>query len=99
MAEPVRKCRRCGREVPAGELSKRGLCPSCVLESVQEAVRQLREHRGPVYEKWRKAWEAANERRITSIIEYKKLHRGEKPLPELWEVRREREERHAAQAE
>jgi len=44
-----RKCKRCGE---LREVSKRGLCRDCGFALMQDAVRQLQEKRGPVYEKW-----------------------------------------------
>jgi len=49
------RCKRCGKEVPW--LSKRGLCMDCGPAVLAEVVEQLRERRGPYYERWKRSLE------------------------------------------
>jgi len=45
-------CSDCGKE-KAGELSVHGLCPECAWNRQKEAQRQIKEKKGPIYEKWK----------------------------------------------
>jgi hypothetical protein len=44
-------CRKPDREV--GPISWAGLCGECGIENETQAITQLAEHRGPVFEYWR----------------------------------------------
>lgn len=47
-------CRGCGDLVVVSS-KWRGLCTDCAIaRNVPESVRQMRERRGPIYEKWKK---------------------------------------------
>jgi len=46
------KCRQCGRFAEISYTS--GLCLSCSIENTKECVRQLREKKGEIYEKWKR---------------------------------------------
>lgn len=46
----MKRCVSCGR--PTGVLSWRGLCNDCVASKVIEAITQIREKKGSVYERW-----------------------------------------------
>lgn len=46
-----RNCRRPKEEV--GPISVRGLCYTCSYAFIAEAIHQLREKRGYIYERWR----------------------------------------------
>ena len=46
----MKRCVSCGR--PAKVLSWRGFCNDCVTLRVIEAITQIREKKGPVYERW-----------------------------------------------
>lgn len=47
-------CRRCGgHKSEVGSISWRGKCLSCGLLSEREAIYQLANHDGPVFEYWR----------------------------------------------
>lgn len=47
------KCKDCGMEVPRKRLSKAGLCIRCAMIRVVDAQTQMRERKGPIYEKWK----------------------------------------------
>ena len=42
-------CKRCGKEVE--HVSNRGLCQDCGMGAVLEAVKQMHEKKGPIYDK------------------------------------------------
>lgn len=49
-----RNCRRCGgHESKVGPISWRGKCMNCGLEAEREAIIQLANHDGPVFQHWR----------------------------------------------
>lgn len=50
--DKMRHCVSCRR--PAEVLSWRGFCNDCVALRVIEAITQIREKKGPVYERWAK---------------------------------------------
>jgi len=56
----AKRCRQCGR--PSERLSRRGLCPRCSYARMSSAIRQLRDRKGPVYERWRTRMRAFLER-------------------------------------
>jgi len=49
----VKICRECRKS--ATYLSRSGLCPICSDMKMIDAIRQLRDKKGKVYERWRKA--------------------------------------------
>ncbi len=82
----LKKCRRCGHVFLASHISKRGLCPTCGIQAIQEAVEQLKKKQGPVYEKWRQAYERSRELRLQRLREFHQERRGKPRLPELDKV-------------
>lgn len=48
----MKKCRCCGKETD--DLSRRGLCIDCGNARMVEAIRQMKEKKGPVYTYWLK---------------------------------------------
>jgi len=48
-----RPCKDCGRYFKKEELSSSGLCTECYLKHIFENVKNLREKKGPYYERWR----------------------------------------------
>ena len=46
------KCAECGRKVY--KISRRGYCRECSQKKVVEAVIQIRERHGPLFEKWQR---------------------------------------------
>lgn len=58
------KCSKCGSEVNTSNYRswKRGLCIDCALGNVRDNAQQLHEHKGPAYERWRKAMRKATRR-------------------------------------
>jgi len=46
----MKRCVSCGR--PAEVLSWRGFCNDCVASKVIKAITQIREKKGPIYERW-----------------------------------------------
>ena len=47
-----RYCHVCSREIPK-ERRKRTCSDECARKAVSDAIMQLHEHAGPVYEKWK----------------------------------------------
>lgn len=60
----LKPCKRCGKLYPRDKLSMQGYCYRCGMELQEEALRQLKERRGPIYEKWRRAFERARDKMI-----------------------------------
>lgn len=57
---PRANCKDCGgHRSEVGEMSYRGLCPECGIRREREALTQLSEHRGPIFEHWRRQSVAA----------------------------------------
>jgi hypothetical protein len=49
----IRACKDCGLiESPDVKLSQKGLCPPCGLQRIKDALEQIRNQQGPVYDKW-----------------------------------------------
>lgn len=46
----MKVCKRCGREVE--HVSRRGLCESCSMTLLLNAIRSLKEKKGITYDKW-----------------------------------------------
>ncbi len=59
MSQKTEFCRNCAKEVYLGQLSNRGYCQACAQERLNDAVRQMRDKSGPLYEKWRVNYIAA----------------------------------------
>jgi len=55
------KCVECGNLLPPGTRKDR-LCGECAYRHVMESARQLKEKKGPYYEKWKAGVKAAAER-------------------------------------
>lgn len=55
----IKRCKLCGKIT---EVSKRGYCQDCGFQLMVDAVRQLQERQGPIYEKWKRGLEASIER-------------------------------------
>jgi hypothetical protein len=53
------QCRICGARWPFVYVSARGLCPDHTQQRMHENTRQLREHRGPYFQRWREAMAAS----------------------------------------
>lgn len=45
-------CEDCGKHKP-GKISAHGLCPDCAWKRMTESWKQLKEKKGPIYEKWK----------------------------------------------
>lgn len=56
------KCVDCGHEFPRKELNRNFRCYDCRIKIVRDNMKQLMAHRGPEYEKWKKAIQAAAEK-------------------------------------
>ena len=48
-------CVDCQKEFPRKELNRMGRCRTCAWQAAMEAPRQLYNHEGPYYEKWKAA--------------------------------------------
>lgn len=57
----IGKCIDCGIQLPLGR-AKAGLCPECAWKHQLENAKQLKEKKGPYYEKWKAGVKAAAER-------------------------------------
>ena len=55
MASKIVKCVGCGKEFPRNELNRRFRCHDCAWKLMGEVPRQLHQHEGPEYERWRHA--------------------------------------------
>ncbi len=49
---PHDRCIDCGVPAIESHLSKRGLCFNCACQRVKEAIRQMSERKGPIYDKY-----------------------------------------------
>lgn len=50
----LRHCVRCGRHTDeVGRLSARGRCIACGGSAVADNLRQLHDHQGPYFDRWR----------------------------------------------
>jgi rRNA maturation endonuclease Nob1 len=47
------KCKGCGKTFEKRLLSRKGYCRICAYNRWQESVKQMREKKGPMYEKWK----------------------------------------------
>ena len=61
MASHTFKCSKCGTERTTDSYRtwKRGLCLDCSIHNIYENAKQLHDHSGPAYEKWKKAMKRA----------------------------------------
>lgn len=50
-------CRGCSNDFPRGELSKRGLCPTCSSQRIQFSISSMQNKSGPLYNHWRARFE------------------------------------------
>ena len=58
----MKRCDDCHRtEEEAGKLSVHRLCKDCAWNRQLEAQRQIKEKKGPIYEKWRDRIKASAE--------------------------------------
>ena len=58
----MKRCDDCHRtEEEAGKLSIHGLCKECSWKRQKESARQIREKKGPIYEKWKARLKASVE--------------------------------------
>lgn len=49
----IRACKDCGiTEMPGVKLSQKGLCTPCGVKRMLDAIEQLRNREGPVYQRW-----------------------------------------------
>ena len=57
-------CLDCGKEFewPRYKLPRRRLCSDCAYKRVTDNARQLMDHKGPSYEKWKKGLKKAARR-------------------------------------
>lgn len=56
----MRYCSVCGKPASeVGRLSVRGKCAPCGDELVQTAIREIRAHNGPTFQRWRRNHAAA----------------------------------------
>lgn len=53
------ECRICGARYPYVTVSARGLCPDHTVARMHENTRQLRDHSGPYFQRWRAAMAAS----------------------------------------
>ena len=51
MPRKKRFCEDCGASLPEG--SRARYCPTCATDRAADAVKQIQQKQGPVYDKWR----------------------------------------------
>ena len=54
-------CVDCGKLLPPGK-AKKGLCFACGIQHIADNARQMKEKKGPYYERWKAGVKAAAER-------------------------------------
>ena len=69
-------CRSCGLQLPAKQLSNRGLCAKCAMKRVMETFRQLQAHRGWIWEKWQRNYLAAMSGVMERLLEEEQESEG-----------------------
>jgi len=62
MKSKIVKCIDCGDEQPRKELNRSFRCVECRMTALRDNMVQLRKHKGPAYDKWRTAMQAASSR-------------------------------------
>ena len=59
MKSKIVPCVDCGKELPRKELNRNFRCKDCIPIIVHDNMRQLHQHEGPHYYKWRAAIRSA----------------------------------------
>ena len=60
------KCHVCHKVT--GVISRHGMCEECGISKVRDAWKQLREKKGPIYEKWARKRRRRDEAQTTLLI-------------------------------
>lgn len=58
-ASKIVPCADCQELFPRKQLNRMGRCSECALQVMFDASRQLHNHEGPLYERWKKSMKAA----------------------------------------
>lgn len=66
MQKRKRYCKRCGEELSPGQRSK--YCYACWVNVQKEAIMQMKEKSGPVYDKWKRRWEEGVRRKLNEPL-------------------------------
>lgn len=66
-ASELTHCVDCQEEFRRNQLNRVGRCQECALKAMRDTARQLHDHVGPAYEKWKAACAAKADRYLAGI--------------------------------